>query len=223
MVFATQPRDRDRKLPIVTVWSSDGAMTMDVWTGLEVSRKLEAWATLLFVSGSAPCPTNMSGWHCCHRYQTAGANSVPNTIFFQPRRVAWASSLRLSRTRSASERFWEESLALPAAPISIMKLRESTTAKETEMSDGTDHLSRSEIDRIIMMAWEDRTSFDAIRLQFGLSPGDVIKLMRREMKPRSFKMWRKRTGGRVTKHEAKFAATDGGDEPRRFRSKSQRG
>ncbi len=84
-------------------------------------------------------------------------------------------------------------------------------------------LSRAEIDRIIMMAWEDRTSFDAIRTQFGLSPGDVIKLMRSEMTANSFKMWRKRTQGRTTKHEAKFAETDSGDEQRRFRAKSQRG
>ena len=91
------------------------------------------------------------------------------------------------------------------------------------MSDRERELSRGEIDRIIMMAWEDRTSFDAIRNQFGLSPGDVIKLMRREMKPSSFKMWRKRTQGRATKHEAKFAETNAGSEPRRFRAKSQRG
>jgi uncharacterized protein (TIGR03643 family) len=84
-------------------------------------------------------------------------------------------------------------------------------------------LTRGEIDRVIMMAWEDRTSFDAIREQFGLSPGDVIKLMRREMKPSSFKMWRERTHGRKTKHEARFAETTAGDQPRRFRAKSQRG
>lgn len=84
-------------------------------------------------------------------------------------------------------------------------------------------LSRADIDRIIMMAWEDRTSFDAIREQFGLSPGDVIKLMRREMKSSSFKMWRKRTDGRITKHESKFAESDAGDQPRRFRARSQRG
>lgn len=84
-------------------------------------------------------------------------------------------------------------------------------------------LTRGEIDRIIMMAWEDRTSFDAIRNQFGLSPGDVIKLMRSEMTANSFKMWRRRTQGRVTKHEAKFAREDAGDQPRRFRAKSQRG
>jgi uncharacterized protein (TIGR03643 family) len=73
-------------------------------------------------------------------------------------------------------------------------------------------LTRGEIDRIIMMAWEDRTSFDAIRTQFGLSPGDVIKLMRSEMTASSFKMWRKRTQGRVTKHETKFAESEVGDQ-----------
>lgn len=87
----------------------------------------------------------------------------------------------------------------------------------------TPELTQGEIDRVIMMAWEDRTSFDAIRDQFGLAPGDVIKLMRREMTTNSFKMWRKRTHGRTTKHEAKFAMTVAGDQPRRFRAKSQRG
>ncbi|MCC9654610.1 TIGR03643 family protein [Rhodopirellula halodulae] len=91
------------------------------------------------------------------------------------------------------------------------------------MDEGQPELSRGEIDRVIMMAWEDRTSFDAIQDQYGLSPGDVIKLMRREMKPSSFKLWRKRTHGRVTKHEAKFAKTVNGDELRRFRASSQRG
>tara|TARA_A100001015_G_scaffold194672_1_gene217049 strand:+ start:671 stop:847 length:177 start_codon:yes stop_codon:yes gene_type:complete len=49
-------------------------------------------------------------------------------------------------------------------------------------------LSEEQIDRVIEMAWEDRTPFDAIVLQFGLKEHDVIQLMRREMKPSSFKM-----------------------------------
>lgn len=57
-----------------------------------------------------------------------------------------------------------------------------------------------DIDRIIQMAWEDRTPFEAIREQFGLSPGEVIKLMRTELKPGSFRLWRARTAGRKTKH-----------------------
>lgn len=62
--------------------------------------------------------------------------------------------------------------------------------------------SAIDIDRIIEMAWEDRTTFEAIEIQFGLKQQDVIKLMRKEMKPSSFKMWRERTKGRNTKHEA---------------------
>jgi uncharacterized protein (TIGR03643 family) len=62
-------------------------------------------------------------------------------------------------------------------------------------------LTRPDIDRIIEMAWEDRTPFQAIHHQFGLTNGDVINLMRRELKSSSFRMWRKRTQGRRTKHE----------------------
>ena len=61
-------------------------------------------------------------------------------------------------------------------------------------------LSDIAIDRIIEMAWEDRTTFDAIKFQCGLSEQEVINLMRSEMKLKSFKMWRKRVQGRKTKH-----------------------
>ena len=54
--------------------------------------------------------------------------------------------------------------------------------------------------RIIEMAWEDRTTFDSIKDQFGLSESEVIKIMRKHMKRSSFKMWRKRVSGRKTKH-----------------------
>jgi uncharacterized protein (TIGR03643 family) len=64
-------------------------------------------------------------------------------------------------------------------------------------------LSPVEIDRVIEMAWEDRTPFDAITLQFGLKEQDVIELMRREMKTSSFRMWRQRVQGRKTKHTQK--------------------
>ena len=62
--------------------------------------------------------------------------------------------------------------------------------------------SAVEIDRIIEMAWEDRTTFEAIEIQFGLKEKEVIELMRKEMKATSFRMWRKRTNGRSTKHAA---------------------
>lgn len=62
-------------------------------------------------------------------------------------------------------------------------------------------LSIEDVDRIIEMVWEDRTTFESIKFQFGLKEQDVIELMRSEMKPSSFKLWRKRVQGRKTKHE----------------------
>jgi uncharacterized protein (TIGR03643 family) len=57
-----------------------------------------------------------------------------------------------------------------------------------------------ELDRIIEMAWEDRTPFEAIEFQFQVTEAEVIKIMQKEMKPSSFRMWRKRVQGRSTKH-----------------------
>ena len=78
-------------------------------------------------------------------------------------------------------------------------------------------LSPTDIDRVIEMAWEDRTPFDAIETQFGLSEQDVITMMRREMKPASWRMWRERVQGRLTKH----AALSGVDDAR-FKADRQR-
>ena len=63
-------------------------------------------------------------------------------------------------------------------------------------------LDASEVGRIIEMAWEDRTPFEVIEAQFGLSEPEVIALMRRELKPRSFRVWRARVSGRKTKHRS---------------------
>lgn len=60
----------------------------------------------------------------------------------------------------------------------------------------------ADISRIVEMAWEDRTPFEAIEAQFGLNEAAVVALMRRHMKASSFRMWRKRMAGRVTKHAA---------------------
>lgn len=60
--------------------------------------------------------------------------------------------------------------------------------------------TESEKSRIIEMAWEDRTPFEAIEVQFGLKEQDVIRFMRRNLKPGSFRLWRKRVSGRKTKH-----------------------
>lgn len=63
-------------------------------------------------------------------------------------------------------------------------------------------LSESDTSRLIEMAWEDRTPFDAIEKSFGLSESQVIELMRSQLKRGSFELWRKRVTGRVTKHSA---------------------
>ena len=80
-------------------------------------------------------------------------------------------------------------------------------------------LAPSDISRIIEMAWEDRTTFEAIELQFGLNESAVVALMRGEMKGSSFRMWRKRMAGRVTKHAALRPAemNDGGPHIARHR------
>lgn len=63
-------------------------------------------------------------------------------------------------------------------------------------------LSESDISRLIEMAWEDRTPFDAIEQSYGLSESQVIHLMRSQLKRNSFELWRKRVTGRATKHVA---------------------
>ena len=79
------------------------------------------------------------------------------------------------------------------------------------------NFTERDIDRIIEMAWEDRTPFEAITFQFGISEQETIELMRKEMKRSSFKMWRKRVQGRSTKH-AKLRS----EEVSRFKCKMQR-
>ena len=76
-------------------------------------------------------------------------------------------------------------------------------------------LTSAEVDRIIEMAWEDRTPFDAIDFQFNLKEKEVIHLMRSNLKTSSFKMWRKRVSGRKSKHGFP-------DHKTRFRSPHQK-
>ena len=71
------------------------------------------------------------------------------------------------------------------------------------------------IGRIIEMAWEDRTPFEAIEYQFGLKENDVRKIMRENLKRSSFELWRKRVKGRKTKHSKNSSST-------RFKSKNQK-
>lgn len=80
-----------------------------------------------------------------------------------------------------------------------------------------DELDSATIDRVIEMAWEDRTTFEAIEKQFGLKEKDVIKVMRKHMKRSSFEMWRKRVTDRKTKHAKKRDFEVG-----RFKSSNQK-
>ena len=63
-------------------------------------------------------------------------------------------------------------------------------------------LSAGDVSSVIQMAWEDRTSFETIKERVGLAESDVIRLMRQELTARSFRMWRMRVKGRITKHRA---------------------
>jgi uncharacterized protein (TIGR03643 family) len=76
------------------------------------------------------------------------------------------------------------------------KARLMTSVPETPLSDEA-------TSRIIEMAWEDRTPFEAIRASFGVSEPQVIKLMRASLKRSSFELWRKRVSGRRTKHASR--------------------
>ena len=74
------------------------------------------------------------------------------------------------------------------------------------------------IDRIIEMAWEDRTPFEAIKFQFGFSEADVIKLMRNNLKNSSFKLWRKRVNSKISSKHLKKRSKN----IKRFKSKLQK-
>ncbi len=79
-------------------------------------------------------------------------------------------------------------------------------------------MERIDIDRVIEMAWEDRTPFEAIAIQFGLSEADTIKLMRKELKRNSFNLWRKRVNSGVSqKHLVKRS-----DDIKRFKCSRQK-
>ena len=81
-----------------------------------------------------------------------------------------------------------------------------------------DHnLTAEQLDRIIEMAWEDRTPFEAISLQFGISEMETKIIMRKELKRSSYELWRKRVTNRKTKHEKLRSFSEG-----RFKCKLQR-
>jgi len=99
---------------------------------------------------------------------------------------------------------------------SLLAEQEEREAKRLHTSVAP--FTEEEQDRIIQMAWEDRTPFEAIEFQFGLKEKDVIEFMRQHSIPSSFRMWRRRMKARKTKHASRRAGTN-----LRFRSDRQRG
>ena len=76
-------------------------------------------------------------------------------------------------------------------------------------------MTEKDLDRVIEMAWEDRTPFEAIEFQFGIKENEVRKIMRYNLKESSFKLWRERVKGRKTKHSKT-------NPSKRFKSKNQK-
>lgn len=72
----------------------------------------------------------------------------------------------------------------------------------TPSQDRLAHLSPGDVSAAIQMAWEDRTTFETIQERIGLTEPEVIALMRAELNPSSFRLWRMRVRGRATKHRA---------------------
>jgi len=105
---------------------------------------------------------------------------------------------------------------MPPTPLAILR-----TSREKNgyfcMVAKAHSFESEELDRIIEMAWEDRTPFDAIEAQWGLKENDVRALMRKHMKRSSFEMWRKRVKGRKTKHQSGRK-----EDVQRFKSANQR-
>jgi uncharacterized protein (TIGR03643 family) len=85
----------------------------------------------------------------------------------------------------------------------LLKFKPFSLLQSLKIMREIKELSDLEIDRIVEMAWEDRTPFDAIYCQFGITESQTIDLMRRNMKASSFRMWRERVQGRATKHRKK--------------------
>ena len=96
---------------------------------------------------------------------------------------------------------WRDILALEQAEQPLVDVAQIAAAKALAKVQVTKfELTEADVSRVIEMAWEDRTAFEAIYIQFGLNQDGVIKLMRQHLKLGSFKLWRERTHGQTTKH-----------------------
>jgi uncharacterized protein (TIGR03643 family) len=161
---------------------------------------VKVWrADFSVASADAACPSVLSGHFRSWR--------MPAKLIVKSR-----DRLRIDRSGSGDR-------TLLRFPPACIKSRMASISSGRGKDNLTDvELTAVDLDRIIQMTGEDRTFCDSIRNQFGLSCGEVIKLMRQQLSSRSFELWRKRTAGRRTKHQALRDFRCG-----RFRSPRQRG
>ena len=82
-------------------------------------------------------------------------------------------------------------------------LKPAASNDKSSSATAANELDAVQLSRVIEMAWEDRTPFEAIEHSYALDETAVIKLMRQELKPSSFRLWRQRVTNRATKHQAK--------------------
>ena len=82
-------------------------------------------------------------------------------------------------------------------------LKPAASNDKSSSATAAKELDAVQLSRVIEMAWEDRTPFEAIQHSYALDETAVIKLMRQELKPSSFRLWRQRVTNRATKHQAK--------------------
>ena len=104
--------------------------------------------------------------------------------------------------KPALEKFMKESGFVKKEDLEPLKRRIAELEAEVKRlkQSVTENLKPEDISRIIEMAWEDRTTFDAIEATFGLNQNQVEDLMRKNLKKSSYTLWRKRARGRKTKH-----------------------
>jgi uncharacterized protein (TIGR03643 family) len=151
-------------------------------------------------------------FRCASKSRTALSNpaSAVETFFFlHPAEQYRTSSQQFSH-------FFRQVITRPQlAQILVSPLisaqKTSTPPEKSNTNPNSRRMKRSMNeqlrDQVIRMAWEDRTTFDEIFEKTGLAEKDVIKLMRAELKPSSFRLWRKRVAGRITKHRKVFTKT----------------
>ena len=90
-----------------------------------------------------------------------------------------------------------------ASVVQKENIKSETRKAKPANTDAIHALDAVQLSRVIEMAWEDRTPFEAIEHSYALNETAVIKLMRQELKPSSFRLWRQRVTSRVTKHQTK--------------------